>query len=148
MITAMSKKDNHDFAAKHDPDARPDPEIAAAIRRRIDGKRLPCAVAFAVAEALGVSPAEVGRSADLIGCRMTKCQLGLFGYAPEKKIVKPKLPVDPALAAALNDAAPEGRLSCKKAWELAARFGVRKMTVSGACEALGLKIKPCQLGAF
>jgi hypothetical protein len=148
MMSAMTINDNHDFAAKHGPNARPDPEIAAAIQQRIDGKTLPCAVAFAVAEALGASPAAVGRSADLIGCRLSKCQLGLFGYTPEKKIIKPKPPEDPALAAALSDAAAGGHLSCRKAWEIAARFGVRKMTVSGACEALGLKIKPCQLGAF
>ena len=39
-------------------------------------------------------------------------------------------------------------LTCHQAWSIASRFKVPKMTVSAACEALEIKIKPCQLGAF
>jgi hypothetical protein len=144
----MNSKRDHKFAEKHGPGAQPDPEIAAALKTRVKGGELPCAVAFAVAEELGKPPARVGEAADLLGLRLVKCQLGLFGYAPEKKIVTPKRPKDPALAAAIREAAAEGRLSCRETWQIAARFGLRKMAVSSACEALGQKIKPCQLGAF
>jgi hypothetical protein len=91
---------------------------------------------------------EVGKTADLLGCRLTKCQLGLFGYSPEKKIVGPKHPEEPAVTQAIEDEAKNGRISCRQAWGIAKRFGVRKMTVSSACEAINIKIKPCQLGAF
>ncbi|MGD8366666.1 MAG: hypothetical protein PVG78_03405 [Desulfobacterales bacterium] len=144
----MNSKRDHKFVAKHGPDAQPDPEIAAALKTRGKGGELACAVAFAIAEELGKPPGLVGEAADLLGLRLVKCQLGLFGYAPVKKIVKPKRPEDPALAAAIREAAAEGRLSCRTAWQIAARFGLRKMAVSSACEALGQKIKPCQLGAF
>jgi hypothetical protein len=136
------------FKDKHGPDARPDANIAEAVEARIGGKGLACAVAFAIAADLGVEPARVGQTTDLLGLRLIKCQLGLFGYEPEKKIVGPKPPEDPALADALKNAAEDGRISCKTAWAVARRFSVRKMTVSSACEALGIKIKPCQLGAF
>ena len=42
----------------------------------------------------------------------------------------------------------EKKLSCRAAWDIAHRFKVPKMAVSAACEALNIKIKPCQLGAF
>ena len=122
--------------------------MAAVLGDRVRNGELACAVAFSVAEELGKTPQQVGKAADLLGFRLVKCQLGLFGYAPEKKIVKPKRPEDPELAAAIREAAAQGRLSCRETWRIAARFGLRKMAVSSACEALGQKIKPCQLGAF
>lgn len=144
----MSEESTASFEHKHRPDARPDPKIAGAVQARAGEAGLACAVAFAIAEELRVSPKEVGKTADLLGCRLIKCQLGLFGYSPEKKIVGPKQPENPAVVKAIYDDAENGRISCKQAWEIANRFSMRKMAVSGACEAIGMKIKPCQLGAF
>jgi hypothetical protein len=79
---------------------------------------------------------------------LVKCQLGLFGYTPEKKIVKPKATENPDLASAIRDARVDGKLSCENAWEIARRFDVSKMRVSSVCEQLKIKVKPCQLGAF
>jgi len=144
----MSESSTGGVRQKHGPDARPDPKIAEAVEARAGEKGLACAVAFDIAASLGVEPMEVGKTADLLGCRLNKCQLGLFGYSPEKKIVGPKHPEDPAVIQAIEDEAKSGRISCRQAWEIAKRFGVRKMTVSSACEAINIKIKPCQLGAF
>lgn len=144
----MSESSTGGFRQKHGSDAQPDPKIAEAVETRGGEQGLACAVAFDIAASLGVEPMEVGKTADLLGCRLTKCQLGLFGYSPEKKIVGPKQPEDPAVAQAIEDEAKNGRISCEQAWGIAKRFGVRKMTVSSACEAIGIKIKPCQLGAF
>ena len=43
----------------------------------VDGK-LPCAVALKIAEALKVSPREVGKTADKLGIKICNCQLGCF----------------------------------------------------------------------
>ena len=40
--------------------------------------RLPCAVAFKIAKELKVSVREVGETADKLGIRIIKCQLGCF----------------------------------------------------------------------
>ncbi len=136
------------LADKHGGDARPDPAIAPDITLRLKKDGLACAVAFDIARQLGCAPAAVGRTADLMKVRLVKCQLGLFGYAPRKKIVEPRLPSEPALEEAISRGRIDGRLPCETAWHIAAQFGVTKMTVSSACEALGVKIKPCQLGAF
>jgi len=43
----------------------------------VDGK-LPCPVAFRIARELKVSPREVGETADRLGIKLCKCQLGCF----------------------------------------------------------------------
>lgn len=144
----MSSSQKSDFTAKHTAGDRPDKKIAEAIKKRSKDNELPCAVAFAIAKEIGVSAEDVGKTVDLLNFRLVKCQLGLFGYTPEKKIVEPTASPDPALTAAIREAIKEDVLPCALAWDIADRLGVRKLTVSNACEALGIKIKPCQLGAF
>lgn len=125
-----------------------DARIREIITKRSESGELPCARAFGAAEKLGVLPATIGRYADDMGVRLVKCQLGLFGYKPEKKIVQARDSVSPELKAAISDGLVDGRLPCASAWEIADRLGLKKMDVSGACETLDIKIKPCQLGAF
>lgn len=127
---------------------RPNRTLVAEVEKRTPDGVLPCAVAFEIAKNLGVKPLEVGHAADQVRCKLVKCQLGLFGYSPEKKIVSAKLPADARIVEAIRTEAVDNRLPCATAWEIADRFRVRKMMVSAACEALGIKVKPCQLGAF
>ncbi|MCF8109963.1 MAG: hypothetical protein K9J85_00595 [Desulfobacteraceae bacterium] len=125
-----------------------DSRIRKRMKERAEGAQLPCAVAFVLAQELGVSPGVIGEYADSMEIRLTKCQLGLFGYQPEKKIVKPRETVSDELRKAIAGRLEDNRLPCREAFALAESFGVRKMEISGACETLGIKIKPCQLGAF
>jgi hypothetical protein len=136
------------FTQKHGPDAKPDILIKNEIINSGKENKIPCAVAFEIAKKLQVSADAVGMTVDLINYRLVKCQLGLFGYQPKKKIVKPQNKVSEDLKDAISDALVQGRLSCKSAWDIASRFEVHKLKVSGACEAMGVKIKHCQLGAF
>jgi len=144
----MSLKEGKTFSDKHGADASVDDTIKSVIIEKAKESELPCAVAFKIAEDLNVSPAEVGRTLDLLEFRLVKCQLGLFGYLPEKKIVEAKPPENQELEDAIRGAVVDGRLSCRNSWDIARQFKVSKMAVSAACEALKLKIKPCQLGAF
>ena len=141
-------KGSTDFTKKHGDRAKPDPAIQQEIENRTKDGKLACAVAFDIASRLGVEAAAVGKTGDLMNVRLVKCQLGLFGYQPDKKKVKPIKDADPAIVAAIRSGLEAERLPCHTAWEIAKRFEVRKMTVSGVCEAIGIKIKPCQLGAF
>jgi hypothetical protein len=72
----------------------------------------------------------------------------LFGYQPEKKIVKPAASLEPELEKTILGGLVNERLPCRTAWEIAEQQGIQKMRVSAACDAMGIKIKPCQLGAF
>ncbi len=107
-----------------------------------------CAKSFEIAKRTGVEPVKVGACADSMGIRLVRCQLGLFGYPPKKKVVSPAENVDPQVAEAVKAGLHDGRLPCAEAWSIAKRLGIARMEVSAACEALGVKIKPCQLGAF
>jgi hypothetical protein len=147
-VSAMTHQDRGHYGKKHPPDRKADPEISEAIKQRALKGGIPCAVAFNIAADLRTAPAEVGFTADLLEIPIVKCQLGLFGYGPEKKIVRPAETVSPALKSFIQDSLVDERLTCAGAWEIAEKSGIGKMAVSSACEALKIKIFSCQLGAF
>jgi hypothetical protein len=144
----MQLKNGQKFSDKYGTDARINELIKEQVIRQTKNNELACAKAFKIADELNVSAAEVGKTADLLDMRLVKCQLGLFGYAPNKKIVKPKAAQNPKLKRAIEDSLVEGALSCAKAWEIARTFDMPKMSVCAVCEQLKIKIKRCQLGAF
>ncbi len=144
----MPDRDRSNYAKKHGPGKTVPESLAENIRSRCSDKELTCPTAFEVAEIEGVKPSEVGAAADLMGFSIVRCSLGLFGYRPAGKIVEPAAEVSPGLESAINGSLVKGRLPCVAAWEIAGNLNIEKMRVSAACEALGVKIKPCQLGAF
>lgn len=135
------------------PDFVVNETLAAAIRERLQGGKLPCAVAFAIAEEQQVSPLLVGQTADYLPVHLNRCQLGLFGYgAEEKALLVEQLaarPIPAGLEAALQAAlTAEGQLTCQDAWELADRFHVPRALFGYLADTLGVRITGCQLGAF
>ena len=127
--------------------------ISEAIQNSLLQGQLPCAAAFAIAQRLGVEPLQVGQEADALGVRLSKCQLGLFGYGSKAegkhKRVKPMQNVPPELAKAIHAAAGEdGKMTCAAAWQIADSFGLSRQEVSNAAEGLGTRVGHCQLGAF
>jgi hypothetical protein len=144
----MTHRDAGDYSKKHGTGEKPSPAVARAVTEGADDGRITCAQVFAIASELGVSPSEAGKTVDLLKIRLTKCQLGLFGYPPGKSIVKPAAQVSPELESAIRNRLVAERLPCAHAWQIAEALSLKKMDVSCAAEALGIKIKPCQLGAF
>jgi hypothetical protein len=136
------------MADKHRPDTKPESSIKHEILKHSLNNELSCASAFLIAKELNIPPGKVGMTADLINCRLIKCQMGLFGYKPDKKIVKPVITADQNLKNTITDNLVEGKLACKIAWNIASNLKVTKMTVSGICEGMNIKISECQLGAF
>ena len=144
----MSRDKEQKFSGKHGANAQADPITTDRIRKSAEDAKVACAVAFQIAEELELSPGEIGKAIDLLEFRITKCQLGLFGYGPQKKAVEPQAPESRQLEEAIRDALEDETLACRDAWSIASRLNIPKMTVSAACEALEIKIKLCQLGAF
>lgn len=136
------------YGAKHPDGAEPDPAIAVALEKAATNKRMTCSEAHDVAHQLDVQTPEVGKTIDLLEYRIIECQMGLFGYEPDKKILVAADLVSDELRDLLQTAAADGQVSCASCWGIAGALGVEKMAVAAACERLGLKIKPCQLGAF
>ncbi len=123
------------------------------IEAGLENDQLPCPTAFEIARRLKVKPLQVGEACDDMDVRLSRCQLGLFGYGPKAegkhKIVRAAENVPDELSAALRQAVDKDHnLSCAAAWKIASALGVERLAVSGAAESLGLRIMPCQLGAF
>lgn len=144
----MTHEDAGHYRAKHPDGTLYDPALADALTERAEDDRVTCTAAFDLVETFKVAASEVGKTADLLEFRITECQLGLFGYSPEKRIVKPAEEVSDDLRDHLLGAAADGRITCAVCWNIARTLGLEKMAVSEACEKLGLKVKNCQLGAF
>lgn len=122
--------------------------IARRIAARVREGKLPCVEAFALAEELGIPPAEVAAIAEAEGYRIGWCQLGLFGgrgkEAPAVAAVEVPLPLREQIQAHLED----GHLPCPSAWGIARRLGVERIEVGRAADALGVRISRCLLGCF
>jgi len=144
----MTAKKGQKFSDKHGSGDHVHPAVKEAIEKTAKNRQVACAAAFKIAKELKVSPADIGKALDLHEIKLFKCQLGLFGYKPHKKAVKPKTPDNLELKEAIHTNLTNGKLSCLDAWNLAKSFNVPRMSISAACEALDVKIKPCQLGAF
>ena len=56
--------------------------------------------------------------------------------------------LEPNVLEEVKAAAPEGRLTCAKAHELAEKLQVSLLAIGQAADELGIKIKNCRLGCF
>jgi hypothetical protein len=114
--------------------------------------KLPCAVAHYIAAFLNLGPIEVGKVATETGARLYQCQLGLFGYGrkgkSEYKITGRKVEVGQEVLDLIKAHVTDGRISCAGLWEIADSKGIIRTEVGNAADALGIKVTPCQLGAF
>ncbi len=144
----MSHEDAGHYTAKHVPGTKLNPRIAEFVKQHTSNDRITCADAYKIAQQLNVPPAEVGVTIDLLEIQISQCQLGLFGYGPQKRIVQPAEKVSSEVKEAIEEAQVDNRLSCLVSWELAQKFGISKMDIAAACEALHVKITACQLGTF
>lgn len=125
-----------------------DSRIAEALAGRARNGQLSCPDAFQAAADLGVTPAEVGAAMDSLKLEIGECQLGLFGYGEKKKIVRPAGHVPAETEKLIRESLSDGRITCAGAWAVARRTGRSRFDIACACEAMGIKVKQCQLGAF
>lgn len=123
-------------------------EIESEIISRVTDNELSCTNAFEIAWRLQIPACDIGAFADRLNLKLVRCQLGLFGYKPDKKIVTAEDFVSKDIESAIRKCLDDGKLLCVKAWEIAGVLNISRFSVSCACEALGIKIKECQLGAF
>jgi hypothetical protein len=144
----MTHEDKGKFFAKHPKDTKVDEDLKKEILEQVKNSSLSCKKAEEIAGEMGFSLEETGRTIDILNIKITKCQLGLFGYGETQKIVQSAKEIPPELKESITSALEDERLSCAAAWEIAGKLNISRMKVAAACEALQIKIKPCQLGAF
>ena len=125
-------------------------DLERTIRAASVGGKLSCAQAFSVAHKLREEPAKIGEEATRLGIRISRCQLGLFGYDEQgkKRILQPAAAVSKSLREAIRARLVEEQLPCRAAWEIAQEHDLPKLEVANAVEGLSLRISACQLGCF
>jgi hypothetical protein len=147
----MTHKDSGKYAAKHPSGTKINDKIAVAVRDKTKDGRLSCAAGEKISRDLGVKISEVGVTADLLEIKINKCQLGLFGYGEKPNLgkdISAKGPVSEELKKALEGAVKNGEITCAVLWMTADRLGATRKAAASACDALKIKIRMCQLGAF
>lgn len=147
----MTHEDEGRYGLKHPPGTKPDEEIVKAIREKSQAGEFTCAMAEKISKEMKVTMAEVGRTSDLIEVKIKKCQLGLFGWGGKQghgKAIEAVFPVPEEIKKVLEASAEKRAVTCATLWEIADRLGMERRAISSACEALGLKIRDCQLGTF
>ena len=124
--------------------------LETAILSALRDARLPCAFAFRLMSDGEWTPAQVGAEADRLNVRISRCQLGLFGYESfrQKNLLTTFDDVPGDITVSLRGAAVEGAIPCASAWRIADEHGLPKLAIACAAETLGLQISPCQLGCF
>ncbi len=123
-------------------------DISAELISISTDNEVTCEQAFQAAHKLGVSPLSVGKKINALDKKITRCQLGLFGYKPEKKILVPAEKVDTSLENSIMNHVTNNRIFCIDVWKVADENSISRMDAAAACEKLSIKIKKCQLGAF
>lgn len=125
-------------------------DLQEAIRGQLLDSRLPCPRAFDTASDLGITPKQVREAADGLDVRISRCQLGMFGYEDlgEKRLVHSLPKVPESLEGRIREALIDGRLPCAAAWRIADDEGLSRFLVGCACESLSIRVAPCQLGCF
>jgi hypothetical protein len=136
------------YSQKHSQKDTVDPAISRIIQDRAEGRKISCKNAFDIAEELSAPIDKIGKNIDLLNIKLIKCQLGLFGYKPNKKKLQPLSAAAPELKEAIIKALVDGKLPCSRAWAISSQFNVSKIMIGSTCEFLGVKINDCQLGAF
>ena len=144
----MTAQSNGHFAKKHPPGTTVNEKVKQVVEESLVDGCIDCNSAHIISEKMGVSPMEIGTAIDLVEGRITKCQLGLFGYGKGKKMIKASKSILPPLRSAIENALKDDVLSCAAIWRIAQEQSISRLSVANACEMLGVRIRPCQLGAF
>ena len=125
-------------------------DLDGRLMDRLRDGQLPCAFAFRLATEMGMASAELGAAADRLGVRVSRCQLGLFGFRPfgQKGLLQRFGDVPGDLTVSLKAAATDATISCADLWRIAEEHGLPRVAAACAAETLDLQITPCQLGCF
>lgn len=144
----MTHKDKGHFSDKHEGET-----INKAYADKLAGLSsdgiITCAAAHKVAESLNVPPEQIGIQIDLLELRITRCQLGLFGYTTNSgKKLDAGVQINDDLETELKNSVTNGHISCKMCWDIAAAAKAKRLDIGSVCEKNQIRIKPCQLGTF
>jgi len=122
-------------------------DLQNAIRSK-ERKILSCKDAHEISGELSMVPENVGSALDVMDVEIVECQLGLFGYLPEKNILNKNEDVSSELEELIKKNSKNGKMTCRDAWDIASQNEMSRLAFAHKFESMGIKIIDCQLGAF
>ena len=85
----MTHADKGKYAQKHPRETKIEDSLKQEVLKEAKENNVACKAAEEIAGRKAVSSGEVGIALDILNINIIECQLGLFGYSPQKKIVQP-----------------------------------------------------------
>jgi hypothetical protein len=127
--------------------------VVVAAAKYARDNQIACADAHTLAAALGLTPQQFGAAVtNGTALRFYRCQLGLFGYGPKaeglSKIVLAARHVPAEIRGEIDSVAHDGSVSCADVWAIAEKYFYPRLGLANIVEAMGLRVRPCQLGCF
>lgn len=123
-------------------------ELEKAVKSALKDGYLACPIAWSVAKKFDVPKIAVGAMTDKLGFRITDCQLGCFKVDKTMYSESPRDTVDAQMISEIEELDSDKKLTCEKAFELAAKYRQKPMVVGNEASARNMKIRNCQLGCF
>ncbi|MFA5317701.1 MAG: hypothetical protein WC369_09820 [Dehalococcoidales bacterium] len=123
-------------------------ELESVVRASLKEGYLSCPTAWGIARKSNVPKTTIGEITDRLGIRITNCQLGCFKIEKTPYDNSSSSNIDGEICNVLKELHETGQLTCAKVFELARQFNLKPMVIADAVNAMGLKIRGCQLGCF
>jgi len=123
-------------------------ELESVVKASLKDGYLSCPVAWGIARKSNVPKIVVGEITDRLGIRITNCQLGCFKIEKTPYDSSSYSNIDGEIRNILKELHETDQLSCAKAFELARQLNLKPMVIANEVNAMGLKIRGCQLGCF
>ncbi|MBW2342073.1 MAG: hypothetical protein JRF50_17310 [Deltaproteobacteria bacterium] len=123
-------------------------QLEGTLKAALKDGYLSCPVAWEIAKESDVPKTAIGEIADRLSIRITNCQLGCFKIekTPYDKSVHKN--IDGEVITTLETLKEKDQLTCAKVFELARQFKLKPMVIANEVNAIGLKVRGCQLGCF
>jgi hypothetical protein len=123
-------------------------ELEESVKSALKEGYLACPVAWSLAKKADVPKIAVGAMTDKLGFRITDCQLGCFKVDKTLYTEPPRETIDPEMIAEIEELERDKKLTCERAFELAAKYKQKPMVIGNETSARNIKIRNCQLGCF
>ena len=123
-------------------------ELESVVKASLKDGYLSCPVAWGIARKSNVPKIVVGEITDRLGIRITNCQIGCFKIEKTPYDNSSYSNIDGEICNILKELHETDQLTCAKAFELARQFNLKPIVIANEVNAMGLKIRGCQLGCF
>lgn len=123
-------------------------ELESAVKASLKDGYLSCPTAWRIAKEANVPKIAVGKITDRLGIRITNCQLGCFSIEKTQYDKSSHKNIDDEVVTMIKALKESDQLTCAKVFDLARQYKLKPMVIADEINAMGFKIRSCQLGCF